>query len=214
MLAYQYLVYIWPVAYTILRKCFLHASENTLLFAPASRSGSWTTKTFTKELRRFSKAVPGISFGIGVQLYRQLSIAITEKHVRRAAVKFNRFDDVTNAAEEDVAYAWQSGHRPIQRYSTYGLDGAFPDQLQPALLRIYAKISAEWHEFLRIEDQESGQVSESAESAHATTGNAREGSPLRKRPRDCTEISVASSESHEKRKLRRIASSDASSQVS
>jgi hypothetical protein len=123
---------IRPVAYTILRKCFHHESTNTLLFAPISRysrDSSWPTKTFSEELKRISRIVPGIPCEIGVQLYRQLSIAITEKHVRGAASGFNRFDDTTNTASENAAFAWQSGHRPMQRYSTYGLDGAFPDQL-------------------------------------------------------------------------------------
>ncbi|KAH7115361.1 hypothetical protein B0J13DRAFT_572414 [Dactylonectria estremocensis] len=55
---------------------------------------------------------------------------------------------MTPGATVDVAYAWQSGHRSAQRSSTYGLDGAFPDQLQPTLLRAYARVSAEWHAFL------------------------------------------------------------------
>jgi hypothetical protein len=48
----------------------------------------------------------------------------------------------------NVVFAWQSGHRPIQRATTYGLDGAFPTQLQPALLRAYEWASTRWHEFL------------------------------------------------------------------
>jgi hypothetical protein len=50
-----------------------------------------------------------------------------------------------------VVFAWQSGHRPIQRAYTYGLDGAFPDSLQPALLRVYKWVSSEWHRFLQLE---------------------------------------------------------------
>ncbi|KAH7369685.1 hypothetical protein BKA65DRAFT_470943 [Rhexocercosporidium sp. MPI-PUGE-AT-0058] len=61
---------------------------------------------------------------------------------------FNRFDDKTAEADINVVFAWQSGHRPIQRATTYGLDGAFPTQLQPALLRFYEWASARWHEFL------------------------------------------------------------------
>ncbi|RSL37966.1 hypothetical protein CEP53_015312, partial [Fusarium sp. AF-6] len=87
---------------------------------------------------------------IGVRLYRQLSIAITERHVRGALPTFNRFDEVTEAADPDVAFAWQSGHRPMQRHLIYGLDGAFPDKLQPSLLRLYARCSEKWHSFLMI----------------------------------------------------------------
>ncbi|KAI3574047.1 hypothetical protein IWW34DRAFT_634098, partial [Fusarium oxysporum f. sp. albedinis] len=153
----RYLVYIRPVAYTILRKCFYHESTNILLFAPISRysrNSFWSTKAFREELKRISRTVPSIPREIGVQLYRQLSIAITERYVRGAASGFNRFDDATNTASEDAAFAWQSVHRPMQRYPTYGLDGAFPDQLQPALLRIYPRTSTDWHSFLSIKDGE------------------------------------------------------------
>jgi hypothetical protein len=38
----------------------------------------------------------------------------------------------------------------MQRARTYGLDGAFPDTLQPALLRVYQWVSSEWHRFLQF----------------------------------------------------------------
>jgi len=34
----------------------------------------------------------------------------------------------------------------------YGLDSAFPDSLQPALLGVYEWASSEWHKFLKLED--------------------------------------------------------------
>jgi hypothetical protein len=76
---YRYLVYIRPVAYAILRKCFHHDFANSLLFAPLSRRGSWSTKTFTEELKRLSMDVPGIPCRIGTQLYRQLSNVIHKR---------------------------------------------------------------------------------------------------------------------------------------
>ncbi|OBT60212.1 hypothetical protein VE03_10258 [Pseudogymnoascus sp. 23342-1-I1] len=82
------------------------------------------------------------------QLYRQLTIGITEKHVQEVHKPFNRFDDVGARANRNVAFAWQSGHRPLQRATTYGLDGTFPARLQPALLRLYEWVSVQWHEFL------------------------------------------------------------------
>jgi hypothetical protein len=48
-----------------------------------------------------------------------------------------------------VAFAWQSGHRPLQRATTYGFDGAFPSQLQPSLLRVYEYVSNRWYEFIK-----------------------------------------------------------------
>ncbi|KAF1357150.1 hypothetical protein EJ07DRAFT_129553, partial [Lizonia empirigonia] len=79
----------------------------------------------------------------------QLAIAITEKHVKEVHQRFNRYDDKSPNADINIAYAWQSGHRPLQRANTYGLDGAFPTHLQPSLLRVYEWVSARWHEFLQ-----------------------------------------------------------------
>ncbi|CZS75062.1 unnamed protein product [Fusarium graminearum] len=140
-LLYRYLVYIRPTAYAILRQCFRHKSQSALIFTPISKNTKWTTRVFTEELKRLSRGVLGSDVEIGVQLYRQLSIAITERHVRGALPTFDRFNDTTVAADPDVAFAWQSGHRPQQRYMNYGLDGAYPDKLQPSLLRIYARCS-------------------------------------------------------------------------
>ena len=61
---------------------------------------------------------------------------------------FNQYDDRGPTADLNVVFAWQAGHRPIQRGSTYGLDGAFPTKLQPALLRVYERVSNRMHEFL------------------------------------------------------------------
>ncbi|KAE8549015.1 hypothetical protein EYB25_009398 [Talaromyces marneffei] len=87
---------------------------------------------------------------VTTQHYRQLAIGITEKHVREIFKPFNRHDDRTMAADFNIVFAWQSSHRPVQRNHTYGLDGAFPNQLQPALLRAYEWASTRWHEFLGL----------------------------------------------------------------
>ncbi|KAI1839744.1 hypothetical protein JX266_014045 [Neoarthrinium moseri] len=76
-------------------------------------------------------SVIGCSFG--TQVYRQLSIAITEKHIRQISKPFNFLDDKSKDADAGAAFAWQSGHRPWERAITYGLDMAFPDSLQPSL---------------------------------------------------------------------------------
>jgi hypothetical protein len=94
-----------------------------------------TLPILTKALQEMTKK--HFDEPIGVHLYRQLSIAITEKHVKRISKPFNLYDDRNPAADLEVVFSWQSGHCPLQRGITYGLDGAFPDSLQPALLRVY-----------------------------------------------------------------------------
>ncbi|KAJ5606699.1 hypothetical protein N7510_009480 [Penicillium lagena] len=81
---------------------------------------------------------------------------------------FNRFDDQGPNVDLNVAFAWQSGHRPIARATNYGLDGAFPTQLQPSLLRAYEWVSTRWHEFLR-------QGSKSASQPSSDKGTTRLG---------------------------------------
>jgi hypothetical protein len=120
-----------------------------------------------------------------IRLYRQLSVCITEKHVKRLAKPFNRYDDQSEDADPNVVFAWQSGHRPLQRGLTYGLDGAFPVQLQPALLNLYEWASVEWHQFLYYQSrgrtpggvyqQQPAPANESSQASGATRqSNAKE----------------------------------------
>ncbi|KAG7000202.1 hypothetical protein FocnCong_v013233 [Fusarium oxysporum f. sp. conglutinans] len=148
---FKYLVYIRRVA-DLLRREQLNTDGRAqqchqirLLFQnngrpwPTSRLTDIVTKA-TLELWRQK---------INVRMYRQLAIAVTEKHVREVYTPFNRHDDCSDDADINAILAWQSGHRLLQRGITYGLDGAYPSRLQPSLLRCYEWASVRWHEFLR-----------------------------------------------------------------
>ncbi|KAJ4013668.1 hypothetical protein NW764_016417 [Fusarium oxysporum] len=148
---FKYLVYIRRVA-DLLRREQLNTDgraqqchQTRLLFQnngrpwPTSRLTDIVTKA-TLELWRQK---------INVRMYRQLAIAVTEKHVREVYTPFNRHDDCSDDADINAILAWQSGHRLLQRGITYGLDGAYPSRLQPSLLRCYEWASVRWHEFLR-----------------------------------------------------------------
>ncbi|KAK2122363.1 hypothetical protein NOF04DRAFT_1374394 [Fusarium oxysporum II5] len=148
---FKYLVYIRRVADLLRReqlgnnRSAQQCLQTRLLFQtngrpwPTSRLTDIVTKA-TLELWRQS---------VNVRVYRQLAIAITEKHVREVYTPFNRYDDCSGDADINAIFAWQSGHRPLQRGITYGLDGAYPFKLQPSLLRCYEWASVRWHEFLR-----------------------------------------------------------------
>jgi len=112
-------------------------------------------------LRKVSKDVAGAE--LGVQVYRQLSIAITDRHLAHISKPSNRFDDKITGADLGVALAWQSGHRPMQRGTSYGIDAANLDSLQPALLRVYTWASSIWHGFL--DDKVTGGSSAAAEAS-------------------------------------------------
>lgn len=144
-----YLIYVRPFTDMLCRVCLKHENGRRRLFAsPNSPDTPWKVQMLTNALKALTKDICGSSFG--VQIYRLISIAVTEKHVKQVSKPFNRYDDKTVAADIEVAYSWQSGHRPIQRGATYGIDGAFPDSLQPALLRVYRWASEEWQIFMNL----------------------------------------------------------------
>jgi hypothetical protein len=185
-LLYYYLVYIRPFACMLHRVCWGNDVDSTLLFsAPAAPKEPMKTYVLSKVLARQTTATVG--FPLSVKTYRQLSIAVTEKHVRPILTPFNRNDDRSKDADLSVALAWQSGHRPLQRGISYGIDGAFPDTLQPALLRVYEWASSEWHKFLqlprrgpgRLAGKNHGQKREAPESIPEEPTKRRQISPPR-----------------------------------
>lgn len=123
--------------------------QNYLLFQHHGKP--WASARMTRVVRAATELV--WDRGVNARVYRQLAIGITEKHVREVHSPFNRYDDSSSDADLNVTFAWQSGHRPLQRGITYGLDGAYPHQLQPSLLRAYQWASTKWHEFLHQTSQ-------------------------------------------------------------
>jgi hypothetical protein len=98
-------------------------------FLSSQTKGAYQNIILSKILRE--RTVSTLGLPVGVQAYRQLSIAITEKHIKQIANSFNRHDDKSKEADINVSFARQSGHRPLQRGTTYGLDGAFPAVSSP-----------------------------------------------------------------------------------
>jgi hypothetical protein len=142
-----YLVYVRPLAEMIYRSSFGADRERSLLFSSLQEPEKlWRAGRLTSALKKLTLDVAGLEFG--VRAYRQLSIAVTERHLAHISSPFNRYDDKGADAKIEVAFAWQSGQRPLQRGTSYGIDAAFPDSLQPALLRVYKWASEEWHRFL------------------------------------------------------------------
>ncbi|KAJ4175798.1 hypothetical protein NW767_015667 [Fusarium falciforme] len=147
---YLYLVYIRKLANLLRREQVGHTeshqerTQTRLLFH--SNGKAWPTSRLTGILTKATLEV--WKQAVHVRLYRQLAVAVTEKHVREVYTPFNRYDDYSSDADVNVVFAWQSGHRPLQRGTTYGLDGAYPFRLQPPLLRAYEWASTRWHEFI------------------------------------------------------------------
>ncbi|KAH7261579.1 hypothetical protein BKA59DRAFT_488953 [Fusarium tricinctum] len=148
---YVYLVYVRRVA-DLLRREQLGTDRSSqqclqtrLLFQ--NNGKPWPTSRLTDIVTKATLELWQQS--VNVRTYRQLAIAVTEKHVREVYTPFNRYDDCSDDADINAIFAWQSGHRPLQRGITYGLDGAYPSRLQPSLLRCYEWASVRRHEFLR-----------------------------------------------------------------
>lgn len=74
-------------------------------------------------LRKLTTEVCGTSFG--VRVYRQLSIAITERHLHDISRPFDRYDESSSTHSTGVAFAWQSGHRPMERGLSHGIENIF-----------------------------------------------------------------------------------------
>jgi hypothetical protein len=145
-----YLVYVRPLTDMLCRECLQHRQERRLLFASfQSPTSPWKVAVLTKALKTLTQAVCGVPFG--VRIYRQLSIAVTEKHVKQISKPFNRYDEKSAARDLEIVLAWQSGHGPLLRGTAYGIDAAYPDSLQPALLRVYGWASGMWQRFLGAE---------------------------------------------------------------
>jgi hypothetical protein len=129
------------------RVSFGYDQERCLMFAsPDKVDRHWQSDVLTGALKKLTQELSPQPFG--VQIYRQLSIAATERHVKESSRPFDLNDDKSTAADIEVVFAWQSGHRPMQHGTSYGIDAAYPDSLQPALLRVYRWVSSRWHDFL------------------------------------------------------------------
>jgi hypothetical protein len=177
---FLYLVYVRPFADLLCREQAGSLSStrpaNPLLFQSLILGRPWPTARFGK---LFVAATQQVWLRpVPPRWYRQLSIGISEKHVQAARISWNRYDDHSDQADPDVAFAWQSGHRPLQRSMTYGLDGAFPTKLQPALLQAYERASREWHRFLHLEDPSSATVPTATRALVPTSPNITRRPPL------------------------------------
>ena len=149
---FKYLVYVRPFVNLILRHQYGGAtlSENNkgaLLFSNPQGTGSpWRSEILSQALRDSSSH---LEMSFSISNYRQVVIAITKRHIRAISVPFNINDDVSSKADlSNAVWSWQAGHRPLQNSTSYALDRAFPNKLQPELLRLYHHISLEWHSWL------------------------------------------------------------------
>lgn len=168
-LLFAYLAYIRPFVNMLAQEqdpSIIECSSYLFREGPALTARPWGTDRLSNAIKK-ATSLAWRGQGITIQLLRQMCVGITQKHVREVSTPFNLYDDQGRDAERNVVFAWQTGHRPIQRARTYGLDGAFPSRLQPALLERYRWVSTRWHDFLGYPREGRGHISRGTESSYA-----------------------------------------------
>jgi len=82
-------------------------SQRHLLFrSEEAPDKPWDSSRCTSILKKATTEVWKVS--VKTQLYRQLTIGITEKHVQEIHKPFNRFDDKTAEADINVVFAYRN----------------------------------------------------------------------------------------------------------
>ena len=89
----------------MLRRICLGQNEacRLLFYYPGRPVAPWKADILTKALRAHTNDLCGVE--IGIQVYRQLSIAITEKHIKQISRPFHLNDDRSAQADMEVAFA-------------------------------------------------------------------------------------------------------------
>ncbi|KAK6442737.1 hypothetical protein LTR95_001020 [Oleoguttula sp. CCFEE 5521] len=109
---YQELTYIRPLCCMLGRTCLGSDIDSPLLFPSlVNPAEACKTTELTKVLQEYTQKAPG--FPIGCRLFRQITMAITEKHVKSISRPFDQYDDKSGEASVSVGFAWQSGHGPL-----------------------------------------------------------------------------------------------------
>jgi hypothetical protein len=161
----------------------------------------WGGKHLSRILQQASQAHLGVS--LGVWSYRHLTVAVTRRYVKEVAGLFGFKDNEWEKHYEQErgrdVYAWQTGHLKDTNAGCYGLDVAYPSQLQPELLEEYRRISRRWQEWLGFRRREASMVNV------VTNGNSLVTPTKRKAGADNAPEIVDPKESPESQKLRRMA---------
>ena len=161
----------------------------------------WGGKQLTRAMQQSSNTYLGVN--LSVWSYRHFAVAVTRRYVKEIAVFF-AFGDDTELEKQfekergmDV-YAWQTGHLKDMNTAHYGLDIAYPSQLQPELLDEYRRISRRWQDWL-------GFIRNEIVMINAANQNQPRTPTKRKRADEIVSEIQDPKESPESQKLRRMA---------
>jgi superfamily II DNA helicase RecQ len=144
----QYLVYVLPFTRVVGKR------EGDFLFA--NEQGPWIKDQLSVAMARATAKHLGER--LTVSSWRQVAIAIGDKHLRKATkIWHDEEDEEGVAVAEDDPYGHilthQSGHGSLAAHNHYAIDGAFLAQLGPDLVQMYSQASRVWHTFLGLESK-------------------------------------------------------------
>ncbi len=128
----------------------------------AEQQGFWNTSSLTNILAE-SSVDSQLSMTLRVNICRQIVIGIAKEHLRSrrlpSSIKLRnrQLAQAFQGSLLEKLFAWQAGHSLVEDMKTYGLNGAYPTQLQPILIQLYRSLSIMYHDWLgvgRIEESE------------------------------------------------------------
>ncbi|KAJ0125928.1 Uncharacterized protein HZ326_30967 [Fusarium oxysporum f. sp. albedinis] len=103
------------------------------------------------------------STGLGIlsqeDAYNKLAaLAIAKRYLAKLVEKTN-FYYPSSAADPIRMFAAGAGHHPCMLLTTYAIDRALPERLQPELLEMYRRLSNIWQEWSNVVDKRMHQTS-------------------------------------------------------
>ena len=113
----------------------------------------WTGVELSEILQE--ESLKRLNVKINLWAWRHIIIGITKTHLEEIAPFFCKDEmGCRERLETDIIisyhFPWQAGHQGRINTSVYGLDAVFPGRIQPALLRVYRRISRIWHYWLGL----------------------------------------------------------------
>ena len=133
---------------------------NYLFGDDATPDECWGGKHLSRIMEQASAGYIGVP-GLSVWSYRHFAAIVMKRLLKKIAGFFQVGEDDNSEWAQQYAkergkdvYAWQMGHTRTTNSMIYGLDAAYPSQMQPELLDEYCWISGEWQEWLGFRRKE------------------------------------------------------------
>jgi hypothetical protein len=134
----------------------------------------WTGVELSEILQEESRN--RLNVKINLWAWRHIIIGIVKAHIEEIAPFLGKDEKACREILETDIYRtifpWLAGHQGRTNVSVYGLDAAFPGRIQPALLRIYRRISRIWHHWLGFSESEP-EEQEPADNSRISNGRKR-----------------------------------------